>query len=297
MFVVRRAGRMATRGAAEHRIVRRVRVARKACYSLMRARRDREPCVIEGRSAPGRGRVARSTSGRESGSDMIRIRGRVVDRLVAAVAIFRRSLVDAIHVARGARNRSVFPSEREGGGAVIEYGTGPLRGAMACFASLREPSCHVVRARRRLELRQVARYAGGGQRRVLVVHVAGSASNGRMFPRQWEPRRRVIERGSQPLGGAVTQRTILREPGGNVIRILRRLILRHVARRASRTQPSELSADVAASARDAGVFPSERELRGRVIEARGHPRGRRVARLAGERQSRVARILRRLVLR
>jgi len=148
----------------------------------MRARRDREPSVIEGRSAPGRCRVAGSASGRESSRDVVRIRRRIVDCFVAAVAIFRRSLVDAIHVARGARHRSMFPGEREGGGAVIEYGTRPLRGAVASFASLREARGHVIGTRGRLELRQVARDAGGGQRRVLVVHVARGAGDGCVFP-------------------------------------------------------------------------------------------------------------------
>ena len=99
---------MAAGCAAENRVVRRVGVARKAGDPFVRAAGDGEPCVVEGRSGPLGRRVASGACGREARCFVIRIRRRIVDGGVAAVAILRRAFVYSVHMAGSAGNGCVF---------------------------------------------------------------------------------------------------------------------------------------------------------------------------------------------
>ena len=51
--------------------------------------------------------------------------------------------------------------ERKPGAVVVELRVGPVAGAMALLASLREVRSRMVGIRRSLEILQVARHAGG----------------------------------------------------------------------------------------------------------------------------------------
>ena len=94
-----RAGWVTARGATEDGVVGRIRVALGAAEPFVRAAGDGEPGMVERRAGPARRGVAGLASGRESRGLVIGIRGRIVNRDVAAVAILRRALVDVIHVA------------------------------------------------------------------------------------------------------------------------------------------------------------------------------------------------------
>lgn len=109
---------VATR-ARKYFVVARIRMARRADAvgaSVVR----REPCVIECRAAPCRGRVTGGACLGESGRYVIGICCRVVFRGVARVAIGGRAREFAAHVALRALRGHVLSSKRELGGRVIE---------------------------------------------------------------------------------------------------------------------------------------------------------------------------------
>jgi len=122
-------------------------------------------------------------------------------------------------VALGTGSVGVRASERERGlGSVIERRARPISGAVAQRAILREAGLHVVRIRSALIVLQVARGAGGGQTFEDAAGVALTTSCGGMFACQRERSLGgVIEHGSVPICGAVTELAILREARGNVI--------------------------------------------------------------------------------
>ena len=114
--------------------------------------------------------------------------------------------------------------------AVVELRSGPLRGRVAGSAVLRESGCNVVRIRRLLIVRQVARGALRGQAGELTRRMALSARQGHMRSRQWERGLgAVIKLSSGPLRRRVAQCAILRESRRNVIRIRRLLKVGQVA--------------------------------------------------------------------
>ena len=176
--------------------------------------------------------------------------------------------------------------QRELRRVVIEYRAQPLGGVVAGLAGLREAGGDVVRRRRFLIVRQVARDAGGRQRRVLAVGMAGRARDRRVLARQWKLRRIVIERRSQPLGGVVAGLAGLREAGRDVVRRRRFLIIRQVARDAGGRQRRVLAVGMALRAGGRRVLAGEREFSRAVIEGRSEPLNGVVAGLAGLRESR-----------
>jgi hypothetical protein len=272
-------------------------MAREAGDVLVRSRGDREPGVIERSSSPLRCCVAGGARCRESRSRVVRISRRIVNRAVAAVAILRSPFIDAVHMARRTRGGGVFAGERERSGAVIEYGSGPLRRAVTGLAGLRESCRDVIRIGRRLELGEVAGDAGRRQRRVLPVKVAAGASGCGVLAGQGESRGAVVERRSGPLSRAVTQRTILREARGRVIRVGRRLIQWQVARGTRGSEPRKLTTHVTAGASGRRMFSGERETGTRMIEGRRCPRRGSVAGLARCWKSSMARVSRGLICR
>ncbi len=118
-----------------------------------------------------------------------------------------------------------------------------------------------------------------------------------MFPRQRKACGIVVERRTGPLRCGVARFAGLRELRRNVVRVGRGLILRQMARRTSRPEPTELTADMATRAGRRGVLARERESRCVMVECRPCPLRRRVARLASLRKARVARILGCLIVR
>ena len=174
---------------------------------------------------------------------------------MTAIAILRSTFVHAIHVARRACGAGVLARQRDGRGAVVEDGAGPLSGAVACFAGLREPRGHVIRIGSRLELSQVAGDARRRQRRVLAVSVAARARGSRMLAGQRESGRAVVEGRARPLNGAVTERAVLRESRSGVVRIGRRLIQRQVTCGTRGPQSCELAPDVTTRASGRRMLP------------------------------------------
>ena len=117
-------------GARKDRVVRGVGVAGGARYPVI-ARCDRKPRVVKCRSEPLRGGVACGAGRREAGRAVVRIRGAVVHGGVTGIAVLRRTPVNAIHVATGARNGGGLPRQRKCREAVVKRRSRPLRRGMA----------------------------------------------------------------------------------------------------------------------------------------------------------------------
>ena len=64
----------------------------------------------------------------------------------------------------------------------------------------------------------MARGARGGQSCVLIIYVTGGARRGGVFTGERELGLTVIKRCAQPVRCGMAQGTILREPGGDVVR-------------------------------------------------------------------------------
>ena len=250
--------------------------------------RQRELCggvVIEHCPSPLRRGVTRFTRLRETRRGMIRIRGLLEIRQVAGRTGCAQSRELAASMAARACCRCVFPCERELRRIVIERCSVPLRGRVAGFASGRE-SC-VVWILRSLVVRQVAGGTRGTQSRELASHMASRAGRCRMFPRQWELGRVVIEGRTGPLRGGVTRFARLWKSRRCVVRVASLLEIGQVASGASGADSRKLAADMAARAGGRGMFAGQRELSVRiVIEPGPQPLRRGVAALAGLRKSR-----------
>ena len=104
---------------------------------------------------------------------------------------------------------------------VIEGCSQPTRGRVTGGASGREPRGHVIRIVRALVIHLMTAEAVGGHRGVVVVHMTASTRDGRVLPSQGEARVVVVEAGRTPGRRTVAHVALLREPGRNVVRIVR----------------------------------------------------------------------------
>ncbi len=176
----------------------------------------------------------------------------------------------------------------------------PCTGVVTHLAGLREPSRHVIRIGRTLEIFQVARHAGRARQAVVVVHVAiGTLSRGnRMRPGQCKVDQRVIERCRLPCDRRVALRTIRRKVRGHVVRIRGALEILQVAANAGRARQVVVVVDVTvdALARWHCVSTVKRKSNRVVVEGRVQPAIRSMAIRACCREPglRVIRIRRRL---
>lgn len=125
-------------GALKHAVIVGIRMASRA-DPVGVAVIHREICVVERRPRPRRRRVAGGAGVRETGRRVVRIGRAVVVALVATHARGRQRRVIVVHVAIGAGHGGVRSGQRESRGVVIEGRAGPVRGAMANVASVREP--------------------------------------------------------------------------------------------------------------------------------------------------------------
>ena len=171
----------------------------------------------------------------------------------------------------------MLAGERELRRVVVKDCTGPLCGGVTSFASLRETGCDVVRARRLLEVRQVAGNAGGAESRKLAADMTRCACHRSMFPSQGEFSRVVIENRTRPLDSRMAGFTGLRKASRRMVGIGCFLEVWEVAGCAGGAESRKLAADVAGRACDRGVFACQRELRCVVIEDRAGPLDRRMA--------------------
>lgn len=211
---------------------------------------------------------------------MVRIRGRLVVLNVAARARHIEAGVNSAGVTLRAGNGDVRPGQGELGlRGVVERGTQPIRRGVAELAILRESGRGVVRILGRLIILHVTRKTGRAQTLVNTTRVTLETSGGRVLAGEREcGLRGVIEGGSVPIRRRMAELAILRESGGGVVRIIRRLIILHVTRRTGRTQTLVNAARVTLEASGGRMLAGERErgLRG-VIEGRSVPIDRAVA--------------------
>lgn len=146
-MAVRIALGVARAGAGKYLIVARIGMTRSAGESRMSARFDREPVVVEDTLVPGsvRGPVAGFAVRGEARRSMVWIIRGIVLRLMASVAICRRSLVNVVLVAGCTRLLSVHADQLEEL-VVIERGLVPVRIGrfVARFAIGREAGVPVI---------------------------------------------------------------------------------------------------------------------------------------------------------
>ena len=274
--------------ALEDRVVTRVGVAGRAhaiCVAVIRV----EPGVIERRPGPGRGRVASGASRREPGGSVIRIRGPVVIRLMAANTGGRQSRVVIVHVTHHARDSGsrVITSERERRVVVVERSRGPIRCAVAHVTGggeSRRRMCWRIGA---VVVRLVARNARGigASQGVVAVHVALAARHREVEARQHKSSGRVVECAATPVGRGVALIASLREARLRVVWSRGALVILEVALDAGSARQVIRVVHVALGAGQTGVEPGQRESSGRVIPSRGGPVGRTVALLTSLRKT------------
>jgi hypothetical protein len=167
----------------------------------------------------------------------------------------------------------VSAGERELGVVVIEAGRRPGRGGVANLAILRESGGHVVRIRGRLVVLGVTTGAGHIQAGVNPARVALRARGSNVRAGQRElGLRGVIKRCAIPIRRGVTERTILRESGGHVARIVGGLVVLQMTGITGRAQTLVNAVRMALQASRSRVLASERESGlGGVIKRRSIP--------------------------
>ena len=208
---------------------------------------------------------------REAGGPVVRVRRRRVVRLVAGVAVRRRSRVTAAHVAAGAVDPLVGPGEREPRLVVIGRRRPPGAGGVAGLALRRERGGLVVRVRRARVVRLVAGVAVRRSPCVPAARVATSAVHALVGPGEREPRRLVIEVRGPPGRGRVAALALRREVRGLVVRVRRGRVVRLVAGIAVRRGAGVAASHVALRAVSPVVGAGQREPRRLVIEVRRAP--------------------------
>ncbi len=196
--------------------------------SVCAGKREVGAVVVEASAIPTRGGVALRTVGAEPCCSVIGVGGRIVLRLVAAIARGRLAVVDTIGMTGRARLISVCAGQREVGGVVIEIGI-PVGGGMALLAVGGEAGRSVIGVGGGVVVRPVATVAIG---RFAVVHAVGVTGVARLVSvcaGKREVGSRVIEVGAIPTRGGVTLRAVGAEPCCSVIGVGGRIVLRLVA--------------------------------------------------------------------
>ena len=190
-------------------------VATSAVHLLVRpGQGEPGPAVIEGGGTPGAGGVAGHAGRGESGRDVVRSLRGLVRGLVAGEAVRGRARVLAAHVALGAIHALVGAREGESGLAMVGEGRGPPGVDVVAGVALGgESGRDVVGVLDRLVVGLVAGDAVGGRARVLAAHVATSAVDLLVRPRQGEPGPAVIEGGGPPGSRGVAGHAGGREAG------------------------------------------------------------------------------------
>ena len=96
-------------------------------------------------------------------------------------------------MARRARRHRMFARQRQLRRPMIERRIHPIHRRVTCLTLLAEVPRTVDGIVRLLVIALVARIAAGIDKRVVVIHMAGSASRRCVFSRQRKPRCRVVE--------------------------------------------------------------------------------------------------------
>jgi len=187
--------------------------------SVGSAMTGREPGVIERCTSPRSCRVAGCAGGREAGRNVIRVGGAGVLGLMAGVAVCRRTDVDIVDVARGARRSDMRACQRERRVVVIEYGACPGSGVVAGVAGGGKASRGVIGIRSGLPVCRMAGVAILGDGGVVAVDVALRAGQRSVRTGEGKAYCVVVERRRCPRGSGVTDGAVGREAGTDVVRI------------------------------------------------------------------------------
>ena len=223
--------------------------------------------------------MASNARRRESGRNVIRIRGLLEISQMAAHAIHRSAGELATHVALSTGHGHVSTSERERRLGVIELGAEPLRGRVAEGTGGGEPGRRMIRVRGLLEIGQMAPHAIHGRASELPTHVALSASHGHMGASEREfGRGIVIELGAEPLCGGMASSASSGKGGRRVIGVRGLLEIGQMAAHTIHGGAGEVIVCVTLAACRGRMGASQRELGRRiVVELRASPLRRGMA--------------------
>jgi len=232
-------------------------------------------CVVEGAVGPKDRIVTSLTSGRETRGNMVyRRRCIVVVGLMARDAGGVRDVVVIVDVAICAlpRRHSVRSSEGESRAVVIERGVQPGRCVVALIAPLGEIRRHVIRVGRSLVVLQVAGHASRAGQVVVVINVTVAAlpRGNRVHTGEGKVGEVVVERGVGPGSRIVTLLAGLGEARGDVVGILRSLVVLEVAGYAGRARQVEvvINVTIGAHPRRHSVSARQRKSDRGVVEIR-----------------------------
>jgi len=149
--------------------------------------------MIESRRSPDSCGMAGLAVMREITRHVRRIVGPLEVVRVATVASRRKSRVDPILMAIGARHGGMPAGQRELCCGMVKRRGRPGRCRVTGLALTRETAAHVRRIGGRLEITGMAAVAGGGQPGILAVLMALSTLHARMPAGQRKLRRRMVE--------------------------------------------------------------------------------------------------------
>lgn len=254
--------------AGKDLVVARIGVAIGASGPCVRVRSgiDGELAVSGRRARPTGGGVTCGAGCRVIRRGMIRIVGCLILRLMARIAVRGRAGIHIIDVAGGAGHGDMGARKREGGVVVVERSGAPCRCGVADITGLRVSARNVVGVGGVVEVRQVAGDAGCAQGGVLTVDVACGARQRDMRAGESPAGRGVVENRAEPVGGGVTERAILGESRGDVIRIGGLVEVGEMTPLALRRRIGELTVQMALRAGQSKVVAGERESHRGVIE-------------------------------
>jgi len=230
---------------------------------------------------------------------MIRIRAEVVAADMTVLTPGRRSGIDSADVAAGAWSSNMHSGQEETRLAVVKGGSLPANCSMTHGAIVRKAAERMVRIGGSIIISQVTGITVLGRACISFVDVALNAGDGGMGAGQGKGRLgRVVELRPGPPRRRVAGRAVLRKARRRMVRVLRPLVGRQVARIARARRPRITVVRMARRAAGRHVRPGQRKLRPRiVVELRPCPPRRRVAGRAVLRKARrrVLRVLRPLV--
>lgn len=212
--------------------------------------------MVERGSQPVHGRVAGVAGGRESGLHMIRICGSIEILHMAGGTCPAVQVVVPVHVALGAWQGLVRSGQSKSRAVVIEGGIAPRGGVVALLASGGEFGLRMVGIGRAVVILHVAGVAGVAGQVVVPIHVTLGALQAGMAASQRKSDRTVIEVRRLPRVRAVAGLTSLRKIQGDVVGVLRFLIVGQVAAHAIGWRSFELVAYMAGGAIQSGVNSS-----------------------------------------
>lgn len=205
---------------------------------------------------------------RETRGHVIRAVRGVVFRTVTSVAVARDRCVVVILVAVRAGHRRMLPRQGEGCVVVVENRGRPGRGAVTHLALLRKIHRDMVRAIRRLILLLMAGVAGGRRQVEVPVCVALFAFHTRMRARERKRGLRMVKRRGLPAGDGMAHLALLRDPSGDMARIVRPVVVVQMATNASRAGQLEIAILVTLIALQIRVSAGQWESDRIMIEAR-----------------------------